>query len=79
MSIEINIEPVGLNGSIGELEGCHFCDNKTKFWNEHTNNPVCQSCAEKHDVSDLPDHGKRLRDRKERLALEKKVGTVTIT
>jgi len=70
MSIEINMGPEGLNGSINELEGCHFCDNKTKFWNEHTNNPVCQSCAEKHDVIDLPDHGKRIRERKEKFALE---------
>ena len=35
----------------GIVEQCHFCGNKTRYWHENTNNPVCQSCSKTHKVA----------------------------
>lgn len=48
----------------GVVENCHFCKEKTKYWHENTNNPVCPDCAKKHKVSELPDFGKNIRANK---------------
>ncbi len=47
-------------------EVCHFCKKTTRYWHENTNNPVCQECAKKHKVGELPDYGKRIRANKRR-------------
>lgn len=39
-------------------ESCYFCDNSTHFWHAKTNNPVCENCAKKHKVSELPNRFK---------------------
>lgn len=56
----------------GLLESCHFCQMATRWWHENTNNPVCQQCAKKHRVSELPDHGQRVRAMKRKKAREAK-------
>ena len=69
MTIPLIKEPDELAGNFwGEVELCHFCKKRTKWWHENTNNPVCPSCAPKHKVAELPDHGKLIRKakRKER-------------
>lgn len=48
----------------GIVEQCHFCGNKTRYWHENTNNPVCQSCSKTHKVAELPDWGKVIRANK---------------
>lgn len=45
----------------GIVERCHFCQQKTRYWHENTNNPVCPDCSKKHSVSELPDWGKAIR------------------
>ena len=50
------------------IEKCHFCEMETRYWHENTNNPVCPDCAKKHKVSELPDHGQWIRQRKRREA-----------
>ncbi len=52
----------------GIVEGCHFCNTPTKFWNENTNNPVCRPCARRHRVGELPDHGRNVRKAKRKAA-----------
>ena len=56
----------------GLLERCHFCRTSTRWWHENTNNPVCQDCSKKHRVSELPDHGQRVRAMKRKKAKEAK-------
>ena len=43
------------------IECCVFCKQQTIHWHEDTNSPVCQDCAEKHDVVELmfPESDKR--------------------
>jgi hypothetical protein len=48
----------------GIMEVCHFCQVKTRYWHEFTNNPVCPSCAKTHKVTELPDWGKVIRAEK---------------
>lgn len=48
-------EPKDLFEEFRVYENCFFkCGNKTKFWHWRTNQPVCESCAKKHKVVDLP-------------------------
>ena len=35
-------------------EACGFCRMETPFWHLATNHPVCESCAGKHETTDLP-------------------------
>lgn len=35
------------------LEDCIFCETPTAYWHKMTNMPVCQSCAENVDESDV--------------------------
>lgn len=35
------------------LEDCIFCETPTAYWHMATNMPVCQSCAENVDESDV--------------------------
>jgi len=68
MTIPLKKEPDDFAGKFrGCVEVCHFCETPTKYWNENTNNPVCQQCAKEHKVSELPDHGQRIRAAKRRL------------
>lgn len=59
--IPIKKEPEELQGERHGYENCHFCRTPTAMWHENTNNPVCQKCAKEHKVSELPDHGVRIR------------------
>ncbi len=59
MSIEIEKEPSELWKEFKCYERCYFCKNTTDTWNMETNNPVCKDCADKHEVSELPNHFKR--------------------
>ncbi len=34
-------------------EQCVFCNKETTTWHKETNKPVCETCAQKHDVSEL--------------------------
>ena len=52
----------------GAIEVCYFCGSQTKYWHENTNNPVCQGCAKKHKVAELPDFGRRIRAAKRKAA-----------
>lgn len=36
------------------LEACFFCQEKTRFWHQASNQPVCPTCAQSHGASDLP-------------------------
>ena len=58
--------------AMGIIEGCHFCDKRTRHWHHNTNNPVCEDCAKIHKVAELPDYGKMVRklDREERNRVE---------
>ena len=56
------------------VEKCHFCKTPTRYWHENTNNPVCQHCAGRHKVAELPDYGQGIRARKRREAREKRNG-----
>ena len=51
--IEIHKEPEGLHLERGGFERCVFCGWPTAHWHLGTNNPVCETCAPKHDVSEL--------------------------
>lgn len=61
MAIPVVREPEGISLERMGFERCFFCTKKTTFWHERTNNPVCQLCAGKHKVSELPDHGANIR------------------
>jgi hypothetical protein len=39
---------------MGILEQCFYCPKKTSTWHTKSNTPVCESCARKHRISDLP-------------------------
>jgi hypothetical protein len=39
------------------------------MWHQNTNNPVCENCAPKHRVSELPDWGKAARAKKGKSAI----------
>ena len=63
MPIPLIKEPLDvLMPEICEL--CHFCRRPTRTWHQNTNNPVCEKCAPKHKVSELPDFGQVIRNRK---------------
>lgn len=64
MTIPLVKESDDLRKEFGILERCHFCKIATQFWHENTNNPVCHSCATKHKVKELPDHGQTIRANK---------------
>jgi len=65
MSIPVIKEPDDFKTHFGGLvEVCYFCKKHTAYWHENTNNPVCQKCAKKHKVSELDDHGQRVRSNK---------------
>ncbi len=65
--IPVAKEPQEISEGYGGIEVCHFCQTPTRYWHENTNNPVCPSCAKKHKVDELPDHGKAIRKRKRSL------------
>ena len=65
MTIPIKKEPDDFASHFwGLIEDCHFCKEKTKYWHENTNNPVCPICSKTHKVAELPDHGKKIRKAK---------------
>lgn len=35
-------------------ENCHFCNTPTSTWHIPSNTPVCGSCAQVNNVSELP-------------------------
>jgi len=62
MTIPIKKELDEVAGNFfGVIERCFFCGNRTRFWHENTNNPVCPDCSKTYKVAELPDHGKRIR------------------
>lgn len=72
MTIPLVKEPEDEAANYGGLiESCHFCQTGTKFWHENTNNPVCRSCARRHRVGELPDHGYVVRKNKRAAAAKK--------
>lgn len=54
------------------VESCHFCHERTRYWHENTNNPVCRECAKTHKVAELPDHGRNVRALKRKRRQEQK-------
>lgn len=51
--IPIKKEPQEMYDNTHVYEKCVFCKQATNTWHEKTNNPVCESCAQKHKVSEL--------------------------
>lgn len=49
--IEIKREDHGLGPP---YENCCFCFRPTPYWNEVRDVPVCESCAPKHEQSQVP-------------------------
>jgi hypothetical protein len=39
------------------LEVCVFCRIGTPFWHRATNRPVCEYCAGRHDIAEIPVRG----------------------
>ena len=54
MAIEIKLEPEAFH--LAQAELCIFCNEPTRFWNEKENKPVCESCADNFDQSDVDNH-----------------------
>jgi len=67
MTIPLVKEPSEMVSLFGTYEKCHFCGITTLYWHENTNNPVCPDCAKQHKVSELPDHGQRVRAKKRKM------------
>ena len=63
MPIPLIREPIDVQMP-GICENCHFCRRPTRMWHQNTNNPVCEECAQKHCVTELPDWGKAVRANK---------------
>ncbi len=59
MAIPVVHEPPDV--VFGKIERCHFCLQRTRYWHENTDNPVCPQCAKKYKVAALPDHGQVVR------------------
>lgn len=54
MAIPIKKEPDDFaENCFGIIERCVFCDEKSRYWHERTNNCVCQKCSKTHKVSEL--------------------------
>ena len=66
MAIPLVEEPKEFYEETHIYERCVFCNSSTKYWNEYSNNPVCQICAKSHKVAELEDHGKPLRNKRRR-------------
>ncbi len=67
MTIPVILEPVEVRQEFGGIvESCVFCWSPTRYWHLNTNNPVCLFCSRRHRVSELPDHGKKIRAAKRR-------------
>jgi hypothetical protein len=58
MAIPIKEEEKEYFEQFKSYENCYFCGDKTPFWHEKTNNPLCECCASKHKVSELPNRFK---------------------
>lgn len=56
MPIEIHREPEEIRKAFPRIfERCHFCTRETDMWDKSGFTPVCDSCAKKHDESELPE------------------------
>lgn len=52
--IPLKEEPKEYFENFRVYEFCFFgCGNRTKFWHEPTNTPVCPDCGKKHKVAEL--------------------------
>lgn len=51
--IPIKEEPKDMYENTGVYEQCTFCNRQTKMWHEESNNPVCETCADKYTVEEL--------------------------
>ena len=51
--IPIKKEPPEYFKKFKVYENCFFCNNETNMWNTQTNQPVCNKCAENHDLYEL--------------------------
>ena len=51
--IPIKKEPEEFYREFKVYEKCKFCLKETDTWHQETNTPVCEDCAEIHEVVDL--------------------------
>jgi len=72
MPIPLIKEQQSASGLFDTPENCYFCKKITRMWHENTNNPVCEQCAKKHRVSELPDYGKIVRSIKRKTLKERR-------
>ena len=54
MSVQIKLEPDSNEPGWVCLERCCFCGKRTGYWHTPKDVPVCLSCAETHEDSDVP-------------------------
>lgn len=70
--IPVKKEPDGMaENCFGRVERCVFCNKRSLFWHEPTNNCVCESCAKTHKVSELHNWKKKERNRKSDVEAER--------
>lgn len=53
MAIPLKKESDDLGKEFGCYENCVFCNVKSLYWHEKTNNCICQDCAKTHKAAEL--------------------------